>query len=542
MNTLNVTTSLHRRIKRIASDRANIDISRRGYVVAAGIVLTIAVLLRFWNLDSASISMDEGATRAWARLPLDFILFNNIDVHPPLTYAVQHVWHSIFPSLEMMRIPAALAGIASIAITVHAVRDHTSRKAALITGALLAVSTAHVYYSQDARMYPFLMCGLMAAFYGSLNITASRWRVLAYVVGALIAIYSHAIGLIAMALIGGAGLVGGYLHHRRKIIVPWFTANLVVLVFATPWLISLYNASQSFYGLGDVVSVYELHWFYRNAVGVPGLFEFSPVIELLLLVLSLLGAYLAFAGRKYTLAMAITGLCFVYPTIIGLYHLHEPVLSTRVMLPSLLGVAVSVGFCLSQLQIRWQVGLTALLIVSFSVSTIVELNNRFKFDQNREATQYAVANGMGDAPHISCNVYSMAGLWEARPDIRLYNLGFEFEVSTPTKPLAYYKDPSYWRVLENGSWAHQNFTAAETATLLGDDWIVEGGLIELLASENKAVIIDSYCKSDHISAVEDAMALSGFQLVGEMNYRTQSEKIPIFVTPKTIVRLYERPQ
>lgn len=542
MNTLKVTTSLHRRIKEISSDRANIDISRRGYVVAVGIVLTITVLLRFWNLDSGSISMDEGATRAWARLPLDFILFNNIDVHPPLTYAVQHVWHSIFPSLEMMRVPAALAGIASVAITVHAVRDHTSRKAALITGALLAVSTAHVYYSQDARMYPFLMCGLMAAFYGSLNITASRWRVLAYVVGALIAIYSHAIGLIAMAIIGGAGLVGGYLHHGRKVIVPWFTANLVVLVFATPWLISLYNASQSFYGLGDVVSVYELHWFYRNAIGVPGLLEFSPVIELLLLVLSLLGAYLAFAGRKYTLAMAITGLCFAYPAIIGLYHLHESVLSTRVMLPSLLGTAVSVGFCLSHLQIRWQAGLTAFLVASFSVSTIVELNNRFKFDQNREATQYAVANGMGDAPHISCNVYSMAGLWEARPDIRLFNLGFVFEASTPTTPLVYYKDPSYWRLLENGALAHQNLTAAETAALLGDDWIVAGGLIELLASENKAVVIESYCKPDHISAVQNAMALSGFQLVDEMNYGTHSEKTPIFVTPKTIVRLYERPQ
>lgn len=542
MNTFKVTTSLHRRIKGIASDRAIVDVSRRGYVIAAAAVLTIAILLRFWNLASASIGMDEGATRAWARLPLDFILFNNIDVHPPLTYAVQHVWHSIFPSLEMMRVPAALAGIASVAITVHAVRDHTSRKAALITGALLAVSTAHVYYSQDARMYPFLMCGLMAAFYGSLNITASRWRVLAYVIGALIAIYSHAIGLIAMAIIGGAGLIGGYLHHRQKIFVPWFTANLIVLLFALPWLISLKDASQSFYGLGDVVSVYELHWFYRNAIGAPGLLEFSPLIELLLLVLSLLGAYLAFVGRKYTLAMAITGLCFVYPAIIGVYHLHESVLSTRVMLPSLLGTTVAVGFCLSQLQIKWQVGLTALLITSFSISTFVELNNRFKFDQNREATQYAVANGMGDAPHISCNVYSMAGLWEARPDIRLYNLGFEFEVSTPTKPLAHYQDPSYWRVLENGSWAHQNMTATETAALLGDDWIISGGLIELLASEHQAVVIDSYCNSDHISAIQDAMAISGFHLVGEMNYQTQSEKTPIFVTPKTIVRLYERSQ
>jgi len=540
MGIRSVLSKIDTQLERLTDPDVDEDLSRRTFRAGVILILVVSAALRFWNLSGGSIGMDEGATRAWARLPLDIILFQNIDVHPPLTYAVQHLWHRIFPDLELMRGPAALAGIASIGLAIYAVRDFASRRAALITGALLAVSTAHVYYSQDARMYPFLMCGLMIAFYGALRITESKWRMAAYVLGAAIAIYSHAIGLIAMAMIGGAGLVGGYIQKGRQVVLPWFGVNLIVLAIALPWLISIYGASQAFNGLGDSVKLTDIQWFYRNAIGAPGLFDFSPIIEGLLLGLAALGTAFAFMQKKYPFALALTGLWLIYPIILGLYHMHEPVLSTRVMIPSLLGIMMSVGYGLSRLKDRWRLGTMIILLAAFVSSTVVELNNRFKFDQNREATQFAVERGMGDAPHISCNIYSMAALWEARPDIRLYNFGFGNAPLSTSMPLTHYKDPSYWMVLRHGAWGHQKLTPEETAIELGDGWIINGGLVELLAHEDQAVVIESYCKPQDVEMVQKALLESSFELVETKKYNEESGKTPVFIHPQTIVRLYKR--
>ncbi|MEL6665084.1 MAG: glycosyltransferase family 39 protein [Pseudomonadota bacterium] len=540
MSIRSVLSKIDAHLERMTGPDADGDLSRQTFRAGVILILVVSAALRFWNLSGGSIGMDEGATRAWARLPLNIILFHNIDVHPPLTYAVQHLWHRVFPDLEMMRGPAALAGIASIGLAIYVVRDFASRRAALITGALLAVSTAHVYYSQDARMYPFLMCGLMIAFYGALRITESKWRMAAYVLGAAIAIYSHAIGLIAMAMIGGAGLVGGFILKGRQIVLPWFGVNLIVLAIALPWLISLYSASQAFTGLGDAVKLSEIQWFYRNAIGAPGLFNFSPIIEGSLLILAATGTAFAFAQKKYPFALALTGLWLIYPIILGLYHLHEPVLSTRVMIPSLLGIMMAVGYGLSRMKNHWRLGAMGVLLAAFVSSTVVELNNRFKFDQNREATQFAVDRGMGDAPHISCNIYSMAALWEARPDIRLYNYGFGDAPLTTSMPLTHYKDPSYWMLLRHGAWGHQKLTPEETTNELGDGWIIDGGLLELLAQEDQAVVIESYCQTRFVEKIEQALLESSFELVETKRYSEESGKTPVFIHPQTIVRLYKR--
>ena len=540
MSIRSVFNALNVHLERISGPGMDRDISRRNFYAGIICILSVSALLRFWDLSGGSIGMDEGATRAWARLPLNIILFHNIDVHPPLTYAIQHLWHRVFPDIELMRGPSAIAGIASIGLAIYVMRDFTSRRAALITGALLAVSTAHVYYSQDARMYAFLMCGLMIAIYGALRITDSKWRMCAYVLGAAIAIYSHAIGLIAMAMIGGAGLVGGYIIKGRQVVLPWFGVNLVVLAIALPWLISIYSASQAFNGLGDSVKLTDIQWFYRNAMGAPGLFNFSPLIEGLLLALAGIGTAFAFAQKKYPFALALTGLWFVYPIILGLYHLHEPVLSTRVMIPSLLGISMAVGYGLSRLKDHWRIGGVVVLLAAFVVSTVVELNNRFKFDQNREATQFALERGMGAAPHISCNIYSMAALWEARPEIRLYNFGFGDAPLSTSMPLTHYKDPSYWMLLKHGAWGHQKLTPEETAKELGPGWIINGGLPELLEREDQAVLIESYCKPQQVDTIQKALLESSFELVETKRYSQESGKTPVFIHPQTIVRLYKR--
>ena len=147
---------------------------------------------------------------------------------------------------------------------------------------------------------------------------------------------------------------------------------------------------------------------------------------------------------------------------------------------------------------------------------------------------------MGDAPHISCNIYSMAALWEARPEIRLYNYGFGDAPLTTSMPLTHYKDPSYWMLLKHGAWGHQKLTPEETTNELGEGWIINGGLLELLAQEDQAVVIESYCQSRFVEKIEQALLESSFELVETKRYSEESGKTPVFIHPQTIVRLYKR--
>ncbi len=508
-------------------------------LIAFGIV-AISVVLRFWDLAGASVDMDEGATRAFARLPLNMILFDNIDVHPPLTYALQHVWQSVFPDVSMMRVPAAVFGVSTIALVIFALRGHVSTTTALLTGLLLAVSTSHVFYSQDARQYPILLFGLVIAMYGALDISASRWRILAYAVGGLIAIYTHAIGLIAMLLIGLSGLLGGYIRDKNKVIVPWLVANIVILLLALPWLISMLSASASFKGLGDSVAVTEIQWFFRNAIGYPGIGKISLVFEVALVGLALLGGLMAFSDKKYQIAFTILGLSFAYPVLMAILHVASPILSTRTMLPSLLGVVLGASYLAASIRASWGIGLAVALVFLASASTFNELANRVKFEQNSEALDFLAEQRQLDAPVITCNIWTMAAVWETRQDLNLYNMAFDEIRSTPNKPIIHYRSPEYWRTLENGALGQQRMTPTETQNFLGDEWMIMGGLPELLKNEDHAVVLRSHCKTDHVEAIDAALAQMGFTLKVEKDFRLQEGESPLFIAPTTLVQIYEK--
>lgn len=87
-----------------------------------------------------------------------------VDVHPPLFVVGMHAWNRLFGDGEvLLRLPALLAGLASIPLlywTGHRlVGDAAAKWAAL----LLALSPVHLWYSVEARLYaPMIACTLLA--------------------------------------------------------------------------------------------------------------------------------------------------------------------------------------------------------------------------------------------------------------------------------------------------------------------------------------------------------------------------------------------
>ena len=95
----------------------------RAFAVFASTIVVLGFSIRFWQLSSAPVWMDEAFTYLVSRLPLSDILFDRIDNHPPLSYAIQHLWTSVAPSVTFLRVPSAVAGGLTVAVAIFAGAD-----------------------------------------------------------------------------------------------------------------------------------------------------------------------------------------------------------------------------------------------------------------------------------------------------------------------------------------------------------------------------------------------------------------------------------
>jgi hypothetical protein len=158
--------------------------------VALGAGLRLEGLERV-GLTHAEVYAPNLAMPAWVSAPpprqgLRDTLLGTLDHdnHPPGYYAALWAWTRSFGTgLATLRLPSALAGIATLLAIFWLARRRDGDAVALTAVALVAFHGHHVFWSQQARMWVFL--GLFAVVsVGLLQGLAERWRpgaALAYV-------------------------------------------------------------------------------------------------------------------------------------------------------------------------------------------------------------------------------------------------------------------------------------------------------------------------------------------------------------------------
>ena len=127
------------------------------WLVLAAIV-ALGGALRFLGLGAESLWLDEGFSASWAKLsPSAILAACAADFQGPLYYLLLHGWVRVFGDSD-----AALRGLSALASTLtlpvlHALTLRLfSRGAARLATLLLAVSSFHVYFAQEARCYALL--------------------------------------------------------------------------------------------------------------------------------------------------------------------------------------------------------------------------------------------------------------------------------------------------------------------------------------------------------------------------------------------------
>jgi uncharacterized membrane protein len=244
------------------------------------VVLTLGTLLRFWQLDSKPLWLDEIITalfslgRSYHDVPLnvtfpavvlDQLFTFNADVsctqiahrvttesvHPPLFFCLLYHWMGWLGTytdnwIWALRALPALWGVGAIATLYHLNRIAFSPTAGLTGAALMAVSPFAVYLAQEARHYtlPMLLIGLSLAGLVQMQQDLQRQQLRPFIWLGWIGInslgfyvhYFFSMALVAQIL----ALTAWMLWQRRRLLLPhwgvWGFAIAGIGLSYLPWL------------------------------------------------------------------------------------------------------------------------------------------------------------------------------------------------------------------------------------------------------------------------------------------------------------------
>ncbi len=161
-------------------------------------LIILAAVLRVCTLDLQSFWYDEAFTPVHVLHPSLWATLRSV-VHtentPPLWYAIAWAVSRVLGTGEVaLRLPSALAGIATVPVAWAIGRELTGRRAtAIATAAFVTVNPLLVWYSQEARAYGLfvlLAAVTMLCFLRALH-TPTRGRMAAFALAGSLALLSH---------------------------------------------------------------------------------------------------------------------------------------------------------------------------------------------------------------------------------------------------------------------------------------------------------------------------------------------------------------
>lgn len=326
------------------------------------IIVALAAWLRLGNLAEQSLWWDEVVSWQQSRLGLgELFAATARDNYPPLQNILIHYSMLAFGETEFgIRLPSALIGIANVVAIYWLGTLFGTRRTGLIAAALLALSTYHVWYSQEGRMYALM--ALSATLYAGCALQFWRrpgglWATLS-TLAATALLYSHPYGALTWGAIA-AGLAAPALWQREFGRVFRFALlQLVPLILFIPWALVLLNRA----------AVIDAQGFWIPPV--------SPWLVLQYIVALLSGPFLFAAlgvGARLAIkpplpeGLVLLACWIVLPLLAGiaLSLLIEPLLVARYLIGTLPAMLVLIAIGFSRSNLLAFAGLTAAGVSGF---------------------------------------------------------------------------------------------------------------------------------------------------------------------------------
>lgn len=201
------------------------------------LLIALATLVRLLTLGRDPLWFDESFTALVAHPSTDFWGAVMGDTHPPLWSLIQALNVRLFGEFAYtsigFRLPALVLSVASVILLYHIAKRLTDDFTALHAGLLVALLPPFIYFGQDGRMYALLSFWVLFTLRAAL-----RRNFYLFALGALGAIYTHNVGLLYVATIGGvAGLTAQGWTNKFKAAMGLGVPAL----FYLPWALTLFR-------------------------------------------------------------------------------------------------------------------------------------------------------------------------------------------------------------------------------------------------------------------------------------------------------------
>jgi len=218
------------------------------------LILLVGFFLRFYNLGTENIWYDEGVSIYVAKKGVTEIALRP-ENNPPLYYLVLHWWVSLFGDSEFsVRFPSALFGVLSLIGMYKVGSQLFDRNAGLFSALLLAVSSFHIMYSQEARTYSLSSLLTLLSMYFFIELVRKR-RLrdsVGYVISSALLLYSHVYGLFIIVA-QNSYLIGRFLFSKMPSELSfkkWIFLQGMVLSLFAPWVKILVTQTMRAVGSG----------------------------------------------------------------------------------------------------------------------------------------------------------------------------------------------------------------------------------------------------------------------------------------------------
>lgn len=205
-------------------------------------ILLLGLFLRIYHLGNESIWLDEAVSIKWANSNLFHILRDvSGDVHVPLYPIVLHLWVYFFGDSEFsIRFPSLVFGFIAIFMIYKVGAVIFDKEVGILSALLLALSSFHIYYSREARMYSLMALLTLLSIYFFINLLKERSLLasIGYIVSSILLMYTHIYGLFIIVA-QNIYVVTMYLLSKEDYklnLRVWILLQALLIALFTPWI------------------------------------------------------------------------------------------------------------------------------------------------------------------------------------------------------------------------------------------------------------------------------------------------------------------
>ncbi len=369
------------------------------YLLLGGIIVA-GSLIRLTGLNRQSLWFDEADVVVRAQRPLDEVLrtFTAAGENGPVYNLFLWLWIRVAGVSEIaVRFPSAMAGAIAIPLIYLLGTRLAGRTAGLVAAGLLAVSPYHVWYSQEAKMYAFVvvlaLLSCLSLFEALNRNTWAAW--ITYIAITSLMFYTHVTTVLVFVAQSLCVLATLYMWQGRR--RRWLISAAALTVPYIPialWALTVVGGGahlwQPSVSLWDAIRI----------IGVKFAANRSDLViehrsAILMAALALVGATASMMKRRWR----PSGLFLIALTlvpVVGIYvvSLRNSVFSDRyviVALPTYLILAAAGVVVLWRHRWLWPVGVVTLVIVtSYSWATLRDVNLSTNAEKEDWRSAYAL--------------------------------------------------------------------------------------------------------------------------------------------------------